>query len=1036
MENYEYKEGKFIIRNFDKQKTFSSFLPGIAGKKGIPIWSFYCNRGQGISSFGTENKDNPILEFFPANTAYQYINTYGFRSFIKVNNCVYEVFGLNKNDDNIERNMYIEYSNFKIEEVNKTLGFKYSITYFIIPNENFGALARKVEIENISSRVLDFELLDGLSTILPYGVTNSEYKEMSNLMRSWFDVYNLENDLPFFTMRASTGDSSEIKKITSGNFYFSFNQNRNPLKVIIDADLVFDYDTSMSYPFGFEKRNINELLGEKQVKVNKVPCAFSVAEVKLELNQEYVVNTIIGKSDDLNTLNEYKGKFLSENYFNKKFEKSVDIIDDILKNVKTETSSGVFNDYIKQCYLDNLLRGGYPIVFGKGENKKIHYIYSRKHGDPERDYNFFNISPEFYSQGNGNFRDVNQNRRNDILFNPEIREVNINLFYSLIQLDGYNPLEVKGYTYSILNENLEGLIEKYEFVDKEFVTLFSDRFTLGEVSKLLTKKNIKDEENFLVDLIGNFSKQNIEASFGEGYWIDHFTYNQDLLDNYLLVYPEEEENLLFNNNIMTYESAEIVLPRKERYVVVEEKIRQYNSLKLDKERVKKLGLNVKGSNWLKNSSGEIYYTSLFNKLVTLSVLKFLNLDPQGVGIEMEANKPGWNDAMNGLPALIGSSFSETIELRRILVYVKNVLDKYPREYKFISELAKLLKDMNKLFKENLNDLEFWKYSNDLKEEYRETIRLGIGFDESFISQEDLSDIVEKMLEKIDLAINKAIDIGEGIIPTFLTYDVLEYNESEEGIKILKVEQYKLPNFLEGSARYLKTKNKSEDLQILYKNVKNTDLFDKKLNMYKTSDTIENCSNDMGRIRAFTAGWQERESIFLHMTYKYMLGLLKSGLYKEFFEDIKTNFVCFREPNQYGRNIIENSSFLVSSVNPNENLHGQGLVARLSGSTAEMLTMWNLMMVGKEWFSYDNELSFKLSPIIPDYLFNNGELSFTLFSTINVRYIKENVKNTYDDGVEVYKYKVDGVDINSTIIKGDIAEKIRKKDVKEIIAYIK
>lgn len=46
-------------------------------------------------------------------------------------------------------------------------------------------------------------------------------------------------------------------------------------------------------------------------------------------------------------------------------------------------------------------------------NNKIFYVYSRKHGDLERDYNYFSMLPEFYSQGNGNFRDVNQNRRCD-----------------------------------------------------------------------------------------------------------------------------------------------------------------------------------------------------------------------------------------------------------------------------------------------------------------------------------------------------------------------------------------------------------------------------------------------------------------------------------------------------------------------------------------------------------------------------------------------------------------------------------------------
>ena len=56
----EYR--RFIIDDFGKKPAFASFLPGLSGRKGIPIWSFYCNRGQGITSFGTQNKDNSIME--------------------------------------------------------------------------------------------------------------------------------------------------------------------------------------------------------------------------------------------------------------------------------------------------------------------------------------------------------------------------------------------------------------------------------------------------------------------------------------------------------------------------------------------------------------------------------------------------------------------------------------------------------------------------------------------------------------------------------------------------------------------------------------------------------------------------------------------------------------------------------------------------------------------------------------------------------------------------------------------------------------
>ena len=39
-----------------------------------------------------------------------------------------------------------------------------------------------------------------------------------------------------------------------------------------------------------------------------------------------------------------------------------------------------------------------------------------------------------------------------------------------------------------------------------------------------------------------------------------------------------------------------------------------------------------------------------------------------MGIMMDAEKPGWNDAMNGLPAIFGSGMSETIELVRVVKF--------------------------------------------------------------------------------------------------------------------------------------------------------------------------------------------------------------------------------------------------------------------------------------------------------------------------------------------------------------------------------
>ncbi|MFW6268496.1 MAG: hypothetical protein ACOC4G_00315 [Bacillota bacterium] len=51
-------------------------------------------------------------------------------------------------------------------------------------------------------------------------------------------------------------------------------------------------------------------------------------------------------------------------------------------------------------------------------------------------------------------------------------------------------------------------------------------------------------------------------------------------------------------------------------------------------------------------------------------------------------------------------------------------------------------------------------------------------------------------------------------------------------------------------------------------------------------------DDIGRARAFTPGWLENGSIWLHMEYKYLLELIKNGLYEEFHNEMKNCLTSF------------------------------------------------------------------------------------------------------------------------------------------------
>src|SRR5512142_2492891 len=90
--------GRYLLDGYQDWRPFASFLPGIAGPDGIPLWVFYVNRGQAIAGFGIESKDSPIMEFLPANKAYQATPYSGFRTFLKLKRAgksqVYEPFAI------------------------------------------------------------------------------------------------------------------------------------------------------------------------------------------------------------------------------------------------------------------------------------------------------------------------------------------------------------------------------------------------------------------------------------------------------------------------------------------------------------------------------------------------------------------------------------------------------------------------------------------------------------------------------------------------------------------------------------------------------------------------------------------------------------------------------------------------------------------------------------------------------------------------------------------------------------------------------
>lgn len=1034
------ENGDFKIDNFQKSSPFASFLPGLSGTDGIPMWAFYVNRGQGLASFGVENKDNAMTEFYPADKAYQMVSTNSFRTFIKGKigdrTFHYEPFA-----DELEQvidSLIVSDNYLTLKHSNKEAGLEIEIIYYTLPHQKIPGLVREVIITNNGHEEMELEGIDGLAMILPAGVSNAGYKEIGNTYKSWFDVDILKESIAYYYLRGSTEDEAEVSQNDKGNFYVSVlhdNESDEFLTPIFDRDVLFEEDLSLRYPKRFystEKFHV-----KNQISTNKVSSAFSHFSRRLAPNEQLTLTSLFGQVESREEACDFVANKVSSEYF-KQYKSSAKILaKELTERVETKTAFLEFDAYVKQNYLDNGLRGGFPFIFENEENRQVFYLYSRKHGDLERDYNFFSISPEFFSQGNGNYRDMNQNRRMDVLIEPKVEDHTIRQFMNLIQLDGYNPLALKKVSFTLEDAQLN--LNKYGFTLKQadiLTKITKKGYTPGNIKRFVEEENVVLNvpfESFLTDLL-SASEEVLEAEHGEGFWIDHWTYNLDLIDSYLSIYPEKKENLFFADGYRYFDSPASVKPQNEKYTVKKDgSVRQYHAVEVDKEKMAK---QVSGKElWLK-LKGQIFTTNLYSKLLLLAATKVSTIAPYGLGIEMEAGKPGWNDAMNGLPGMFGSGTSELYELKRLLTMLLSLNENQNEEIILPTEATFFLQSIgthaSKVRKAEVSD---WKERTALRENYRKQIREGLSGEIGYIELSNGEKWIKGYLNLVEKALYEVENFSEELVPTYFRFDVSLSEEKE----VIDVKPHAVTLFLEGIVKKMKLSEEVTEAKELYEKVKKSSIYDEKLKMYKTSESIKNEPIELGRATFFTPGWLENESIFLHMSYKYLLELIKNDLMDEFFLEMQTGIISFLNPSIYGRSILENSSFLASSANPDHSLHGKGFVARLSGSTVEFLNMWFELMFGGKIFTYKNdELSFQLNPKLSgDFFKKDGTVSVKLFGEIDVTYHNISRKNTYGlDGIKVKQYKVRRKNEQTIVIKGaevvgSLAEKIRNREIDSI-----
>lgn len=1016
----------FHLAEFNAQRPFASFLPGIAGADGKPMWVFYTNRGQCISSFGVRDKNGAMLEFYPANKAYALTSLLGFRTFIHLNDAkhtVYEPFQIGQAPD-ITQRLIVRPHEIEIEEVNPQLGLRVRVVYFTLPQENLPALVRSVTVENIGSTLLQAQVLDGLPQIVPFGLQESPLKSMSRTMEAFAEIRHVTEHLPFFKLKVEPSDKPEVKWIEGGFFAFTMHRGQS-VPVVVDPNLVFGTDTSFRIPLAFmAQADINAYQSRRDTLTG---CAFAQLAMNLAPGESSCWTSYFGHADQWELARHFRERVAAQPHYPQfKRQANAQLVQGICTRFDLVAGPPTLGPYTQQAFLDNTLRGGQPVVITGETGDRVFHTFTRKHGDMERDYNFFELAPTYWSQGNGNFRDVNQNRRSENFTYAHVGISNIETFFNLIQLDGNNPLVIQSEKFCLSVQSLQQLASQWHLAQTDkWQRKLGTPFGPGQLMESLVKAyGTPETSQRWFDLIIGVADKVQDASHGEGYWVDHWIYNLDLLDSYVALYPDQTETLLFGQRCYTfYDNDHVVKPRSKKYVLrADGSIRQLHAVQNDAEKAELIASRTESPRLMRDQhgAGDIYRGTLFEKLVCLVAVKATLFDPFGIGLEMEAEKPGWCDALNGLPGLFGSSTHEAFALQRALGYVRTGIEANHHTQPILlpDEVADLIRSVTRALKaSDAHDFfATWEQLASAREAFRHSTRLGIAGATQEFAADALLDFVAAVQATLIRGLAKARD-ADGLPISYYIHEVAQHevlvsepvahgikNETPAiHVRALKFRHTPVSAFLEGAVQALRTVNTGADAKALYNAVRASPLFDIKLGMYRVNAPLDDMSFEIGRSKIFSPGWLENESIFLHMHYKFLLETLRSGLCDEYFADLQRGLVAFLDPATYGRSPLENSSFIASSRFPDAKVHGTGFVARLSGATAEWISMVLHMGLGATPFVVeDGELRFKPQPVLADWLFTSqtidgldaNSFGFKLFGKTRVVYSNPQRKGTF------------------------------------------
>ncbi|MBR1807960.1 MAG: hypothetical protein IJ776_01035 [Paludibacteraceae bacterium] len=668
--NRQQPSGRFVeiqgeqyyeICNYDSMQPFFISLAS-----DTDLWMYLASTG-GLTA-GRQSPEKALFPYYTDDKITEQYEQTGPKTIFRVNNqtdesavWLWEPFSEHQAGVyEIERSIAKSVVGNKIifSELNRTLGLRFS--YMWAPAGRFGWV-RRATLDNVGNQCLDVEFLDGLQNVLPAGVERKTQNEFSTLVDGYKKT-ELAGNMVLFRMEAILVDRAEPSEslrcntvccvgLTGAEYMVSSRQldafrkgmavyqeeEAKGVRGAIFVHSMFTLPTQVSKTWYFVADT-----GKDAVQVREL-IKFSEQENAAETIEKAIADStetlkrIVGQNDGIqhtgdehndarhfaNTLfNTMRGGYYLDNYnidgasfrchiltFNRGVYKRhgtfLCSLPETINRSRLEQLVGKEND----PQLTRLLMEYLPITFG------------RRHGDPSRPWNLFNIRVQDDNgrpivSYQGNWRDIFQNWEALSVSYPGYVNGIIAKFLNATTADGYNPYKVTS-----------------EGIDWEVI----------------------EPENPWSNI---------------GYWGDHqIIYLLKLLE---LSWQHDPESLCEMLNQKLFAFANVPYRFKSYNEIVAD---PKNTIRFDDELHKRVNALIpdygQDARLVLDKQNEVFLTTMADKLLITLLAKLSNFVPEA-GIWMNTLRPEWNDANNALVGY-GASMVTLCYMRRYVAFLQKLI---------------------------------------------------------------------------------------------------------------------------------------------------------------------------------------------------------------------------------------------------------------------------------------------------------------------------------------------------------------------------